>query len=409
LQAQGIPCVRLSEDEIWDRIRDRAIDRFTKATVGFIGRCRKQSLSESELRSLINGHSPLSPVEEIFLNLAHRLYVSYLDRLSATGEDDFDGLMQRAADSISAGQTLFQRLSGSGDLALLRYVCIDEFQDFSDLFYRLLNAIRKQNPRVELFCVGDDWQAINGFAGSDIRFFENFTAHIGKSRRLYISTNYRSSKAIVNIGNALMVGLGKPAIAHKKSTGKVFSFDLNKFEPSKLEEERHGRGDNITPAVLRLTSKALADGLDVVMLCRHNAIPWFVNYQDQEGGDGRGLARYLDLIRSFFPKGMKERISISTAHKYKGLEKPMVIVLDAVARSYPLIHPDWAFSRVLGDSPEKITKEERRLFYVALTRAIEKLVIITDGRSKSPFLEELERRHPSVLSNGRTTRLFVVQ
>ena len=106
---------------------------------------------------------------------------------------------------------------------------------------------------------------------------------------------------------------------------------------------------------------------------------------------------------------MKERISISTAHKYKGLEKPMVIVLDAVARSYPLIHPDWAFSRVLGDSPEKITKEERRLFYVALTRAIEKLVIITDGRSKSPFLEELERRHPSVLSNGRTTRLFVVQ
>lgn len=394
LQAQGIPCIRLSEDEIWDRIRDRAIDRFTKATVGFIGRCRKRSLSESELRSLINGYSPLSPVEEIFLNLAHRLYISYLGRLSATGEDDFDGLMQRAADSISAGQTLFQRISGSGDLALLRYVCIDEFQDFSDLFYRLLNAIRKQNPRVELFCVGDDWQAINGFAGSDLRFFENFTAHIGKSRQLYISTNYRSSKAIVDIGNSLMVGLGKPAIAHKKSTGKVFSFDLNKFEPSKLEEERHGRGDNITPAVLRLTSKSLADGLDVVMLCRRNAIPWFVNYQDQEGTNVRGLARYLDLIRSFFPKGMKERISISTAHKYKGLEKPMVIVLDAVARSYPLIHPDWAFSRVLGDSPEKITKEERRLFYVALTRAIEKLVIITDGRSKSPFLEELERRHP---------------
>jgi DNA helicase-4 len=84
---------------------------------------------------------------------------------------------------------------------------------------------------------------------------------------------------------------------------------------------------------------------------------------------------------------------LSTTHGYKGLEKRVVIVLDAVARSYPLIHPDWVFSRILGDSPEKITKEEQRLLYVALTRAVQTLVIFTDGRSKSPFLEELERKH----------------
>lgn len=329
----------------------------------------------------------------MFLELANLLYAAYLDRLAATGEEDFDGLMQRAADAVSTGQTLFQRKSGGGDLALLRYVCIDEFQDFSDLFYRLLNAIRKQNPEIELFCVGDDWQAINGFAGSDLRFFENFSDHIGESHRLYISTNYRSSNAIVTVGNALMEGFGKPAIAHKKSAGTVLVSDLNEFEPSLVEKQRH-LGDIITPAVLRLANKALAEGLDVVILCRRNALPWFVNFQDQVGSSGRGLTRYLDLIRSFFPKDLKERISISTAHKYKGLEKPMVIVLDAVARSYPLIHPDWAFSRVLGDSPEKIAKEERRLLYVALTRAVETLVIITDGRSKSPFLEELECRRP---------------
>jgi DNA helicase-4 len=414
LEEQGISCVRLSEDEIWHRVRDRAIDRFTAATVGFIGRCRKQSLSPAELRSLIEHYSPVSAVEKMFLNLAHGLYVAYLDRLCATGEEDFDGLMQRSAHAIESGQTLFSRKSGSGDLAMLRYVCIDEFQDFSDLFYRLLTSIRKQNPKIELFCVGDDWQAINGFAGSDLKYFENFTHYIGASRRLYISTNYRSSSAIVAVGNALMDELGKPAIAHKQSAGKVLVSDLNEFEPSLLEKQRHP-GDIITPAVLRLASKALADGLDVVLLCRRNAIPWFVNYQDQDGVDGRGLARYLDLIHSFFPKGLKERVSISTAHKYKGLEKPMVIVLDAIARSYPLIHPDWAFSRVLGDSPEKITREERRLLYVALTRAVEKLVVITDGRSKSPFLEELERRqpfraidwkeYPSV--RGKTTRLTV--
>jgi DNA helicase-4 len=212
-----------------------------------------------------------------------------------------------------------------------------------------------------------------------------------------------------------MAGLGKPAVAHKQTSGKVLVSDLNEFEPSLIEKQRHP-GDIITPAVSRLANNALAAGIDVVMLSRRNTLPWFVNFQDQAvGSNGRGLARYLDLVRSFFPKGLKERISISTAHKYKGLEKPMVIVLDAVARSYPLIHPDWAFSRILGDSPEKIAEEERRLLHVALTRAVDTLVVVTEGQSKSPFLEELERARPLTAINwadyapvgGLTTRLVV--
>ena len=411
---QDVQCMRLSEDEIWNRIRDRAVDRFTAASVGFIGRCRKQSLSPIELQERINSYSPVSLVEGMFLELAHSLYTAYLNRLSSTGEEDFDGLMQRAAQAVEGGVTNFQRKSGGGNLASLRYVCIDEFQDFSDLFYRLLVSIRQITPQVELFCVGDDWQAINGFAGSDLKYFNQFERYIGRSRRLYISTNYRSASSIVATGNALMFNLGKSASANKKAVGKVLVSDLNDFEPSLLEKQRHP-GDIITPAVLRLTSSALAAGVDVVLLSRRNGLPWFVNFQDQSSGSGHGLARYLDLVRSFFPSDLRERISISTAHKYKGLEKPMVIVLDLVARSYPLIHPDWAFARILGDSPQKITEEERRLLYVALTRAADTLVIFTEGKSKSPFLEELEREiHLSAVKwtdypplRGLTTRLVV--
>lgn len=411
---QDVQCMRLSEDEIWNRIRDRAVDRFTAASVGFIGRCRKQSLSPIELQERINSYSPVSLVEGMFLELAHSLYTAYLNRLSSTGEEDFDGLMQRAAQAVEGGVTNFQRKSGGGNLASLRYVCIDEFQDFSDLFYRLLVSIRQITPQVELFCVGDDWQAINGFAGSDLKYFNQFERYIGRSRRLYISTNYRSASSIVATGNALMFNLGKSASANKKAVGKVLVSDLNDFEPSLLEKQRHP-GDIITPVVLRLTSSALAAGVDVVLLSRRNGLPWFVNFQDQSSGSGHGLARYLDLVRSFFPSDLRERISISTAHKYKGLEKPMVIVLDLVARSYPLIHPDWAFARILGDSPQKITEEERRLLYVALTRAADTLVIFTEGKSKSPFLEELEREiHLSAVKwtdypplRGLTTRLVV--
>ena len=393
LENLGVQCVRLSEDEIWHRIRKRAVDRFTKAVVGFIGRCRKLSWTPLEVQAHIDPHVAQSPVETMFLGLAHRMYSAYLDRLSATGEDDFDGLMQRAADNINAGQTVFMRKSGSGDLNALRYICIDEYQDFSDLFFRLLTAIRKQNPGIELFCVGDDWQAINGFAGSDLRFFKEFSKYIGESRKLHVSTNYRSSRSIVDVGNALMHGLGQPAVAHKESAGRVLLSDLNLFEPTLLEKQRHP-GDSLTPAVLRVANQALADGLDVVLLCRRNGLPYFVNYGEESGVEGRGIDHFLKHVRSFFPKGLRERVTISTAHKYKGLEKSVVVVLDAVGRSYPLIHPDWIFSRVFGDTPAKITAEERRLLYVALTRAIDTLVILTEGRSKSPFLEEIERTLP---------------
>ena len=390
LEDHGVLCNRLSDDEIWHRVRERAIDRFTKAVVGFIARCRKKSWSPTDLRDNIDAHPADSDVESMFLDLAHELYAAYLSRLSATGEDDFDGLMQRAASRINDGETQFLRKSGGGDFRTLKFFCIDEFQDFSDLFNRLLEAIRQHNQDVELFCVGDDWQAINGFAGSDLRFFENFSAYIGESKKLQIATNYRSSSSVVDIGNALMAGLGRPAVAHKDSQGSVWISDISEFEPTLLEKQRHP-GDAISPVVARLVNNLLNEDKDVVLLCRRNGLPWFVNYAVSDA-EGRGNSRFLNHIRSFFAKDLRNRITISTAHKYKGLEKAAVIAVDIVARSYPLIHPDWVFSRVFGDNPSKIAKEERRLLYVALTRAIDTLVIVTDGSNKSPFLEEIEKR-----------------
>ncbi len=97
LEKLGVSCKRLSEDEIWHRVRDRAIDRFTTSCVTFIGRCRKRWLTSDELDTLIEDHTTLSTVEGMFLRIISTLYEAYLGRLDATGEEDFDGLMQRAA------------------------------------------------------------------------------------------------------------------------------------------------------------------------------------------------------------------------------------------------------------------------------------------------------------------------
>lgn len=390
LEALGIRCKRLSEDEIWHRVRQRAIDRFTKAMETFIGRCRKRWLTPEGLTSLVERHAPLSPVEGDFLQLAHGLYVEYLNRLLATSEDDFDGLMQRAAQSVADGNTAFERRTGRGDLKRIRHILIDEYQDFSELFFRLVEAIRKQSPQAQFFCVGDDWQAINGFAGSDLRFYESFSSYFAPSQRLHLLTNYRSNAAIVEFGNRLMDGLGKPAVPSKQTAGQVLLADLSQFEPSALEKERHP-GDDITPVILRLASKAISANQDIVLLSRRNTLPWFVNYQARNNGKGAGLERYLDFLRSYFPEDQRGRLTISTAHKYKGLESSVVVVLDAVAGSYPLVHPDWIFSRVLGDTVEKNLAEERRLFYVAATRAVDTLILITEHGAESPFLQEVQR------------------
>lgn len=394
LQRHGIPCKRLSEDEIWERIRDRAVDRFTKASKGFIARCRKLSLTVSDLRLKAQAYSALTPEESTFIEIACSIYDAYLNRISATGEEDFDGLMRRATEEVNIGNTIFKRRSTDGDLGSLRHICIDEFQDFSNLFYQLLSAIRKSSPEAKLFCVGDDWQAINGFAGSDLKFFKQFKQYVGDSRCLNISTNYRSAPAIVEAGNALMLGHGTPAVASKEKerAGRVIVSNLDEFKPSSTEKHIHSE-DILTPAVLRVVGKALSSSDDtrIVLLCRTNKLPYFVNYKNTATNSGsRSLDNYLDLIRSYLPRDQRERVTISTAHKYKGLEKKMVIILDLLQGSYPLIHPDWQFTRILGNSMENIVEEERRLLYVALTRAEEDLFIFTDRRNKSPFLDDLE-------------------
>ncbi|CCI32950.1 UvrD-helicase domain-containing protein [Microcystis sp. T1-4] len=382
LASFGLLCNKLSEDEIWAKVKRRSIDHFTKAMVQFVQRCRQQFLTTEELENKIFNHNCLEEFESQFLELGQVFYRAYLERLKATGEEDFDGLMQTASKLITSGQTIFRRKSSGGDLRLLKYILIDEYQDFSELFYRLITAIRQQNSQACFFCVGDDWQAINGFAGSDLNYYQNFANYFPNSLKLNISTNYRSASAIVTTGNNLMNGLGKPAQPHKKESGFVKLVDLQDFEPTPREIEDHN-GDHITPALLRLIKKIIIENnQEVVLLNRKNNLHWFVNYQNK-------LEDFLNAIRGYLPENLRDHLTISTSHKYKGLEKQVVIILDAVNRSYPLIHPDWVFTRIFGSHPEGIVAEERRLFYVAITRAIEQLYIITESPNYSPFLAHL--------------------
>jgi len=395
LQEVGISWRRRSEEEIWELIRERALDDFTFAMRTFIGRCRKRNLNPYALESMVSRHKVCSKAEELFLEVGISIYRGYLKSLAAGEREDFDGLVWRSVTLVREGQTRFARDKGRerGDLAKLKFVMIDEFQDFSEMFFKLMNAIRSVNPAANFFCVGDDWQAINGFAGSELRFFKDFSRYFQDISQCYISNNYRSPVSVVEFGNALMFGKGKAAKSANDDSGWIRLCKLDEFKPIAIEQARHN-GDEITPAVLRLIKSFLDRGLDVVMLSRRNGLPWYVTYKETKGSAHKGILRFVEHIRSFLPEEDRGRVTGSTTHSYKGGEKSAVIVLDAVKRSYPLIHPNWVFLRVFGDNVDGIEDEERRLFYVAITRAKDSLALVTETLTESPFLADIRRHAP---------------
>ncbi len=382
----GIPLKRLTEDQLWARIRERNITRFASLARGFVGRCRKAELSVDDLRSRIERHQALHDAEERFLELAPGLFANYLKRLAESGAEDFDGLLERAAAKVDGGSTAFDRKSGRGDLRAIRFVMIDEYQDFSPLFMRLLKAVLRHNEHVQVFAVGDDWQAINGFAGSDLRFFDDFELHVSPSRRGSIATNHRSAPQVVELGNAIMQGCGVHARAASAATGVVQLLDLATFRPS-LREHELFPGESFTPAIRRVLANVLQEGDSVGLLARQNRLS-----SQTRSRSGDDLERLRKEWLSGFPAEKQARVRISTAHKFKGLEADTIIILDAVERSFPLIHPDWVFARVLGDEPGKLLAEERRLFYVACSRAKRRLILITDGQRISPFLQVVQQK-----------------
>lgn len=384
---EGKEFIKLSEQEIWRKIQPRAIDDFTKAMTTFVSRCRKQDLSINDLSEKIRAHKSVLPIEDQFLELAKDVYRNYVQVLKDNNWEDFDSLIKRATLNIQNGQVLFGK---TGDFTEISHIMIDEYQDFSYLFDMFISTIQSVCPDASLFCVGDDWQAINGFAGSDTKYFNGFCKRHTDARRYYLSTNYRSVSQIVETSNRLMAAWSKNGVKIKASRKDLGSVELGYYDSfTKSVDEMEMKTDEETIAIVRLIRYLLAKNKKVVLLFR-------VRYKLERG--------YLNHIKSFFSQKEADYITAYTTHKYKGKEEEAVIIVDAMERKYPLIHPTWFFFRIFDDeyrrsvlqdfseklvgdiTLRKIEGDEKKLFYVALTRARDNLFILTNHKNMSRFL-----------------------
>jgi DNA helicase-4 len=408
LEEVGITCHKLPQEKLYDRVKPIHLSSFAKKATQFIQRAKKKGLSPTGIEEKVAHFDPPDERTSVFLRLATRIYRDYEHRKEEDCKIDFDDLLLEATQVVHSteGKCSFlvdhQRPVRVSDL---RWIIIDEFQDFSPLFNDLIEAIRFYNPGVRLFCVGDDWQAINGFAGSDLAFFEGFEERYDESDRAHLLTNHRSRKSVVQQSNVLMRGLGPPArprddappglaqiepiddvwveLRSQENFADAYDSD-RRFRFS----DKKGNTDVLASRYLKRCYELMTApeniGRKAAILSRTNRI-----YSIPLLRFERKLIACLTEEEKQQFEDPREAVRVSTVHSFKGLEEEIVILVRACEGSFPLLHPDNSLFTLFGRDEADVLNEERRLFYVAMTRAKRRLYILTERDRESPFLKQL--------------------
>jgi len=242
-----------------------------------------------------------------------------------------------------------------------------------------------------LFCVGDDWQSILGFTGSDLDFFVNFGDYFDHPARTDLSINYRSCKSIVDTG-AEIISYNKGSQIEKNAFAKntdekpikVYISDYNQ-KASHMYYSQIGKHcvDSI---------KHYLDGgyeaKDILLLSRIGKNPMMQKWLMES-------AKNLDVPISFDGNKNPNKVPFMTVHKSKGLQAKVVFLLNVVEGLYgfpcEIENPDIFEPAIISRKRDRY-EEERRLFYVAVTRSMSDLIIYTQKDSVSKFIYEIENK-----------------
>lgn len=433
----GFGCRKLDHDELVRRVAEapRTVSRMAALFLQFISRAKKRGWTVEEMAQIARKAPDPEPRNRAFHELAMHAYTAYEQGLADQSAMDFDDLLISAAQCVrDDGGAARLQLDRNDSIAIrdIRWILIDEFQDFSELYYRLIKAMLDVNPSIRVVCVGDDWQAINGFAGAQLTYFNSFGEYFPDSGTATISTNRRSGRAIVGAGNLLMQGQGVPAHAHHDFDGDISVLFIDRIWPEngsiylRLATSVRDDGRRSVNWELARAIKACSDFIsqsvyaDTVLSSRWMPSVLILSRTDRAYGTtlaqfgnllGQALLERPDLqnlANSICVGGRStdldvgtEVIDVTTAHKAKGKEADTVIVLEAVSRQFPKVHSDNQLFGLFGTTVEDVLAEERRLFYVAATRAEHRLMFLTEAGKESPYLAAMQANR---LDGGRPDR-----
>ena len=365
LEEAGVGFEPISHEKLLSLIRAlarRLISWLARLVATFLHHAKSSGLTPDELRARARAHGDRLR-NETFLALFEQVRARY-DRLladeGAADEEvlDFHDLINRAAQHIREG----------GWQTPYRYVLVDEFQDISTGRMALLQALARGPQDVDYFLVGDDWQSIYRFAGSDVGLVRNCGAYLGRTRERTLSRTFRFADGILGPSTAFVQRNPEQTRRPLRAAHDVEDRGITLvFDPDPA--------GGLRSALQEIGAMTGDAPHSVLVLGRYR--------------DSQAALRESSWSRSL-------RVEFSTVHQAKGREADYVVVLDLddARRGFPSrIEDDPLLDLVLPPVSGKAFPfaEERRLFYVAMTRARIGAYLVADPVRPSPFVVELIR------------------
>ena len=321
----------------------------------------------------------------MFLNFIENVYDYYQEQLKINHYIDFEDMINEAYEKLDNIKLNY------------KYVIIDEYQDISQQRFNLAKKISEVSDS-KIIAVGDDFQSIFAFAGSDISLFTEFSNLMGYASLLKITHTYRNSQQLINVaGNFVM--------SNQKQIKKQLISPKNLENPVMVIA--YDDSSNKTKNKIMMLNKCLADiqkqfgdRQKILLIGRYN----FEKYYMINSDDFSEIS--TDKIKA--KKFPNFEIDFLSAHSSKGLGYDQVIILNGDDGTYgfPSQIKDDPIMQVINVFDNSyLFAEERRLFYVALTRTKNKVYILTPVNNPSSFILEIIKYNQVKLYNKTGIKL----
>ena len=325
---------------------------------------------DSATLSLIASKFSSPEYSKLFLEVSEK-YQRELSSLLEKHQTTFSGLIKLAIRYFRSGQIKTQ----------FCYIIVDEYQDLSALRQEFLRLLI-ESSQASLFAVGDDWQAIYGFSGSRVDFTLNFRKFWGDFSLHRISKTYRFGPTLAKLSSNFIMQ------DHTQIRKQIQSQKEDVLEPV---VEISGDSERLDLEVLTHYFESLPRDSSILLLGRFqiDRLRLLHCTQFKLTSDSIEFQTRPDL-----------KIRFLTVHQSKGLEADCVIILNNrdAKLGFPAHVKDPPLKAELVRIVDELkldqasVNEERRLFYVALTRAKKQVILLTVDGKESSFIKELRRK-----------------
>ncbi len=307
----------------------------------------------------------------LFLNIIYKAYKYYNVYNEKNNIIDFNDMINEAISILKNNNSLNYK-----------YVIIDEFQDISKNRFEIIKILSKAKTKVIAF--GDDWQAIFGFAGSDVNIFVNFPKIMRNCEVLLLTKTYRNSQQLIDIaGNFIMKNTGQ--IKKQLCSLKKVDNPINIY----FYDELNNKSQIVYNIICDILKENPSSRILLIGRYKHE----LKEIIDKE---------FFDIKNDkVFCLKNKADITFLTAHASKGLTYDDVIILNANNEIYGFpsqVVDDYEIA-ILKEKENFYFEEERRLFYVALTRTKNHNYILSSINNPSYFILEIMGNKNVVINN----------